>query len=114
MSLPSLELLEHVLEEAAHLVEVVDFLVADELLLLRLTLLNDVPPVCVLPQQCLFSDDDEVAPRSRDGDVEPSAVLDKAQRARSYAAEHDDVFLSALEGVDGAHLDVVHGTIGRL
>ena len=53
-------------------------------------------------------------PCSRDSNIEPTAVLDKAQASCPDTAKYNDIFLCSLKGIDRAHLNVVHGFIRRL
>ena len=107
----SLELFEDLFEHAAFLEEVVDLLVAVEIVRITLCLINDVAPVLVTPQKGLLAQHYEVPACTGDGHVETAAVLNEAEVARSHTAQDDDVPLRPLESVHCGDLDGFQGLV---
>ena len=107
-----MEFFQHLFKEPTHLDEFVDLFVAVQFFLVLQAPVYDVPPVRVAPQKGFFANDDQMASGSCDGDVEPPTVFYESKVAGANAPEHDDVLLSALERVNGRHLDVFKRFIG--
>ena len=70
-------------------------------------------PHQIFKESLWISDDEKEVARSRDGDVHPALINQKAKRSLlrweyvgTYAVEDHDVFLSALKGVDCIYLDI--------